>query len=136
MPVTGISVIVQILESGTMTPIATQRGASLKLGADTIDASSKDNNAWADHFAGQKNWSIDADGLMELTDAAQTHLLNEFVAGNPVTVEILLPSGDVWRGDAAIVDHSFDFSKDDMATFSLSLQGKGEPLYKFETPAP
>lgn len=135
MAFAGIDVIVQILNGVTYDPIATQKGASLKMSAESIDASSKDNNAWADSLPGQQSWSVECDGLLSLTDTTQAYLLTEFRARNPITVRVLMPDGKVFEGLATITDHSMEFGKDEASSFSLTLQGKGEPDYILETPA-
>lgn len=132
-PVTGFSWIVRLLVSGSYEKLAAQRTATLNLTADEIDATSKDENAWAKVISGRRSWSIEMDAAVIVSNAAYITLLDAFFA-NPQTqilVEIVRHDGKVFRGSANITNISHELPYDELATYSLTLSGVGEPTHKF-----
>ena len=130
---TGMKCIVTIHDSQDKI-IAGQRGASLSRSAETIDVTTKDGDLWAASIAGFKSWSVDCDGAWIEGDASQAKLNKAFLAGEEVKVTVYMnvsgsdgswSSTEKFVGQAIITDYSFDLPYDDLASYSISLQGTG-----------
>jgi TP901-1 family phage major tail protein len=133
-PTAGKNWLVKIDISTVMTTIAAQRGGALNLEAETIDTSSKDQNAWGQVLPGKKTWSVDLDGLVVESDAAFGEMVSGFVNDTEFTVQTLRPDGKVWQGSAYLTSFPHEFAFDDAATYSATFSGNGEPTKKWETP--
>ena len=132
----GINWVLQVQDAGTFKTLAAQRGLTLNLDAETIDTTSKDQNAWAQSCTSTRSWSIDVDAL-SVTDAESYQaLLAAFVAQDQVEllVQVVRPDGKVWRGNAHLTTFPHEAPFDDAATYSATFTGNGEPDLKFETP--
>lgn len=123
--VNGVKVLVKIYKEGTAILLAGQRGASLSRSAETLDATSKDSDGWKQSIAGFKEWSIDCDGAFVQSDEAYSELERAFIASENVDVEIVMPAGKTYKGNATLTSFDMDFPYDDLVTYSLSLQGSG-----------
>lgn len=117
----GVDLLVKI---GT-DAIAGQRNATLNMNGDTIDKTSKDSEGWKEFDPSYKSWTIDADGLLVENDAAYDALITAFMAGNTISAEVLMPSGDKYSGTAIITSFPISGPYQDDVTYSLSLQGTG-----------
>lgn len=102
-----------------------QRGATLNRSAETIDVTSKDSDDWAESIPGKKSWSIDADGVYVISDAAYATLETNFLAGTTIVAYIQFPSGKKYEGTCMITDFPIEMPYDDLATYSVSLTGTG-----------
>ena len=130
---TGMKCIVTIHDSQDKI-IAGQRGASLSRSAETIDVTTKDGDLWSASIAGFKSWSVDCDGAWIQGDQSQAKLNKAFLAGEEVKVTVYMnvsgsdgswESEEKFSGQAIITDYSFDLPYDDLASYSISLQGTG-----------
>lgn len=118
--VKGVAVLVKI---GTNV-VAKQRGATLNRDAETMDSTAKDVE-WMGTEMSFKSWSVECDGLLVEGDAALDALEIAFNAGEKVSVELALPSGAKKTGTAVITSFPIEAPYDDLATYSLTLQGDG-----------
>ncbi|MFA4885449.1 MAG: phage major tail protein, TP901-1 family [Desulfotomaculaceae bacterium] len=126
--VAGVDVLVKIEDSatpGTYVTLGGQSGATLNRSTNTIDATSKDANGWAENLAGVNSWSIDCEGFIVASDAAYGDLEDAWEGRDTVNVQILMPSGKKYTGNAIITDFPNEYPQDGAATFSLSLTGTG-----------
>jgi TP901-1 family phage major tail protein len=126
--VAGVDVLVKVEDAatpGTYITLGGQSGATLNRSTNTIDATSKDANGWAENLAGVNSWSIDCEGFIVASDAAYSSLEDAWEGRSMVSVQILMPSGKKYTGDAIITDFPNEFPQDGAATFSLSLTGTG-----------
>lgn len=132
----GINWVFQVQDAGTFETLAAQRGLTLNIDAETIDTTSKDQNAWAQTCTSTRSWSIDVDALSVTEHASYQALLDGFVAADQTEflVQIVRPDGKVWRGKAHLTTFPHEAPFDDAATYSATFTGNGEPELKFETP--
>ena len=140
---TGMKCIVTIHDSSDKI-IAGQRGASLSRSAETIDVTTKDGDLWSSSIAGFKSWSIDCDGAWIEGDASQKKLNEAFLNGTELKATVYMnvsgtdghwSSTEKFVGQVIITDFSFDLPYDDLASYSISLQGTG-PLGDGTPPSP
>lgn len=107
--------------------IGGQQNCSLSMEADTIDISNKNDFGWASFIGGAKSWSVSCDGQFITDDAGQKALMDAFIAGDNVTVEMKNEEATVFfGGEAAITSIELEASFDDVCTMSLELQGIGK----------
>ncbi|MGF9741579.1 phage tail tube protein [Priestia megaterium] len=131
--IAGVNVLVKVGSPAVV--VGGQSGATLNRSASMIETTDKQSNNWVTKIAGAKEWGVDADAFMVLSDAAYTTLSTAFKNGTPVDVEMSTGTGTghlTWKGQAYITDFPVEFAQDDAVTFSLSLEGTGELL---ETPS-
>ena len=130
----GLDVLVSVGE----TVLGGQKNCSLSVEADTIDISNKNDFGWASFIGGAKSWSVSCDGQFITDDPGQAALMEAFVAGENVTIEMKTKDekGTVYfGGDAAITSIEVEAAFDDVCALSLELQGKG-PLALSEEDMP
>ena len=125
----GIDFLIYIntgtVDSPTWTKVAGQRGGTFNLSSDEIDLSSKDNYGFSDRDYGTQEWSIDGDGVFIEGDNSHDAILDAFLARQPLLVRWTFPSGKSYEGRAIITDFPIEAPYDDVATYSLTLMGKG-----------
>lgn len=121
----GVDVLVKVDINGTPTIIGGQSGATLNRSKETIDATSKDSNGWVENLAGIKSWSVECEGFIVDDDVALHYLEDAFMNDQIVTVEIAMPSGKKYQGQALVTEIPFEFPQDDASTFSITLEGTG-----------
>ncbi|MGL5712248.1 MAG: phage major tail protein, TP901-1 family [Paraclostridium sp.] len=101
-----------------------QRGASLEMSTDTIDATIK-GGTWKEQVASLKSWTVSADGLYVASDVAYAALQTAFANGEEVAVS--LTNGTItYSGQAIISSLSVDVPYDDAMTYAVSFTGNGE----------
>ena len=70
IPSDGVDFLLKVNTGTKETPVWTviggQRGATLSLTAEQIDASNKQSGAWKTSVPGMMSWSIDADAVREI----------------------------------------------------------------------
>lgn len=109
----------------TFKKVAGQRGGTFNMSSDEIDLTSKDNYGFADRDYGVQDWSIDGDGVFIEGDTSHTAILDAFLARETLTVRWQFPSGKRYEGKAMISEFPIEAPYDDVATYSISLLGKG-----------
>jgi len=97
--------------------IGGQKSGDLDLSADSIDASDKTSGGWGEKYPGIKSSELSVEGNIVGGDEAYQALRDAFNAGEPV---------DIWY---SITELSDETPHDDIATFSLKLEGIGAPKY-------
>ena len=118
----GLDILVYV---GTKA-VGGQKGCTLTMEADTIDVSNKNDFGWASTIGGAKSWSVSCDGQFIANDEGQKALMNAFVAGTEVQVEMKNTGETIYfAGKAAITSLEVDAQFDDVATMSMELQGIG-----------
>ena len=106
-----------------------QRGASLSMSADEIDTTNKTTEQYKTFLVGLKEWSISCDGLVMTSDKGYNALLDAFIAGNTIKVQLKNGGSFAYEGMVAIASMDFDAQYDDALTYSCELKGAG-PLTK------
>ena len=116
--------------AGAGTKITHQTDASLSIGSNTIDVTTKDSAGWEESIYGNKNWEMSGSAVFAF-DAANGHssLLANITAGTTVTVLLTTAiTGDKkWSGTALVtkLDLNGSGSGDDAPSYSYSLKGTG-----------
>lgn len=110
--------------------IGGQKSGDLDLSADSIDASDKTSGGWGEKYPGIKTSELSVEGNIVGGDEAYQALRDAFNAGEPV---------DICRYDSknktadrnwySITELSDETPHDDVATFSMKLEGIGAPKY-------
>lgn len=137
VPETGIQYVVELdtTGGGNWIAVAHQRGGSLPLDRDAIDATSKDDNAWGKTLAGRRNWSIDVDGLIVTDNAAYLEMVDNFQNDTgALPIRITRSDGNVFQGSANLTSFSHEFPYDDVASYSATFAGEGAPTKFWEAP--
>jgi TP901-1 family phage major tail protein len=114
------------VELPAYTKVAGQRGGTFNRSSDTLDLTSKDNAGWQDEDYGTASWSIEADGLLVESDAGYAALEDAFDGKEFVLVRWETAAGNKYEGSAIITDFSTEAPYDDSATYSITLNGKGQ----------
>ena len=118
----GFDVLVYVGEN----VIGGQQNCSLSMEADTIDISNKEDFGWASFIGGAKSWSVSCDGQFITDNEGQQALMEAFVNGTNVQVEMKDEDGKVYfGGEAAVTSIEIEAAFDDVCTLSLELQGIG-----------
>ena len=117
--------------SGTLTKVANATSSDFELTRDTIDATNKDGGEYKEFLIGLAGWTMNAEGLFEedggVTGISAKDLLDDIIAGTPITVVMTSNvSGDIKvSGSAIITSFAWNTPVNDVATFSVALQGTG-----------
>ena len=118
----GLDILVYV---GTKA-VGGQKGCTLTMEADTIDTSNKNDAGWASFIGGAKQWSVSCDGQFVVDDEGQKAIMDAFIAGTEVEVEMKNQGETIYfAGKAAITSLEVDAQFDDVATMSMELQGIG-----------
>jgi TP901-1 family phage major tail protein len=117
--------------AGTLTKVANATSSDFELTRDTIDATNKDGGAYKEFLIGLAGWTMNAEGLFEedgsATGISPKDLLTDIIAGAPITVVMTSnATGDLKvSGSAIITSFAWNAPVNDVATFSVALQGTG-----------
>ena len=124
----GLDILVYVPDAGGTNKVAIggQKGCTLSMEADSIDVSNKNDFGWASTIGGAKSWTVSCDGQFITDDAGQKKLMECFVAGTEVEVEMKNTGETVYfAGKASITSIEVDAQFDDVATLSIELTGVG-----------
>ena len=124
----GLDILVYVPDAGGSSKVAIggQKGCTLSMEADSIDVSNKNDFGWASTIGGAKSWTVSCDGQFITDDAGQKKLMEAFVAGTEVEVEMKNTDSSVYfAGKAAITSIEIDAQFDDVCTLSIELTGVG-----------
>ena len=103
-----------------------QKGCTLTMEADTIDTSNKNDAGWASFIGGAKQWSVSCDGQFVVDDEGQKAIMDAFIAGTEVEVEMKNQGEKIYyKGKACITSVEVDAQFDDVATLAVEFQGLG-----------
>ena len=124
----GLEILVYVpdAEGTNKVAIGGQRGCTLSVEADTIDVSNKNDYGWASTIGGAKSWSVSCDGQFIAEDAGQTKLMDAFVNGTNLEIEMKNTAETVYfAGTVQITSIEIDAQFDDVCTLSMELAGIG-----------
>ena len=124
----GLDILVYVPGASASEKVAIggQKGCTLSMEADSIDVSNKNDWGWASTIGGAKSWSVSCDGQFITDDAGQKKLMECFVNGTEVDVEMKNTGETVYfAGKASITSIEVDAQFDDVATLSIELTGVG-----------
>lgn len=120
-------------QNPTFTKVAGQRGLTLNKSMEEVDVTDKDSDNWKEFVASLREWSIDADGVIETLDGGFAYLQDTYLNRRTVLVQVLAADGSSRAGLSFITDFPEEFPYDDAATFTLTLRGTG-PLTTVPAP--
>ena len=122
----GLDILIYVGESSNKKAIGGQKGCTLSMEADSIDVSNKNDFGWASTIGGAKSWSVSCDGQFITDDQGQKALMDAFIAGTEVQVEMKNTAESIYfAGKASITSIEVDAQFDDIATLSIELTGVG-----------
>ena len=131
----GLDILVYVPDAGGSSKVAIggQKGCTLSMEADSIDVSNKNDFGWASTIGGAKSWTVSCDGQFITDDVGQKKLMDCFVNGTEVDVEMKDTGETVYfAGKASITSIEVDAQFDDVATLSIELTGVGALKVKKE----
>lgn len=113
--------------------IGGQKGCTLTMEAADIDVSNKNDFGWTSTIGGAKSWSVSCEGQFLTDDAGQQAIMDAFVAGTDLAVELKNSTESVYfSGTAQITSVEVDAQFDDVCALSIELKGKGPLKVKKE----
>ena len=122
----GLDILIYVGADSNKKVIGGQKGCTLSMEADSIDISNKNDFGWASTIGGAKSWSVSCDGQFITDDAGQKALMDAFIAGTEVQVEMKNTAESIYfAGKASITSIEVDAQFDDIATLSIELTGVG-----------
>ena len=122
----GLDILIYVGADSNKKAIGGQKGCTLSLESDSIDVSNKNDFGWASTIGGAKSWTVSCDGQFITDDQGQKALMDAFVAGTEVQVEMKNTGETIYfAGKASITSIEVDAQFDDVATLSLELTGVG-----------
>lgn len=105
--------------------IGGQRGCSIDLTSESIDASVKQNNGWSTKIGGLKSWTASCDGVYFVDDAGIQAIYDAFEAGETVELEFSNTAGIYQKGEAMISSINIEAGQDDVVSYQMSFEGCG-----------
>lgn len=110
--------------------IGGQKNTPLTMSADEIDASDKTSDGWGETLQGSKTWSIEQESVYKADDESIEIIKYAFINDVPLHIMRLDKYGNAMVGFATVTEFSDDNPHDDVASLTISLQGKGAPEFK------
>ena len=128
--VRGVDVVIMVNTGDEITPnwvaVGGQRNATLTETAETLDVTTKDSTAGTyDYEYGQYGWTISCEGVYISDDTAYTHLKTAMRNREKVMVRIQEESLPKEEGEALVISSELEAPYEEMAAYSLELQGTG-----------
>ena len=109
-------------------PVGGQRGATLSETRDTFEKTSKTSpGQYREYEYGFGEWTISCDGVYIDSETAFGHLVDAMRNRDKVLVKWTENESDVFEGEALVTSRSLEAPYESEATYSLELQGTGEP---------
>lgn len=109
-------------------PIAHQQNSTMNINMDLVDATDKDDAAWADHIQGLRDWSVDVDGLIDFTSSFGNDELRSMIV-NKETAALEFGSGVTgtakMTGTVSLSGLTEEHPQYAPGTYSGTLVGKG-----------
>ena len=121
----GVDVALQFKSETEYIKLGGQRGATLNRDKETLDATTKDSSGWRENLPGLKEWSVECDGLIVVDDNAYTILEDAFNEDTPLSVQVAMPSGQIYEGEVILTSFPIELPYDDLVTYSATLTGSG-----------
>ena len=122
----GLEILMYTGTDSNKTAIGGQKGCTLTMEAADIDVSNKNDFGWTSTIGGAKSWSVSCEGQFLTDDAGQQAIMDAFVAGTDLAVELKNSTESVYfSGTAQITSVEVDAQFDDVCALSIELQGVG-----------
>ena len=106
--------------------------SQFEVNADVIDVTNKDSNQWAENIAGNRNWSMNSDGFLDLAATGfGVEAMFDAIDTNAEVTVVFKADDDLlgWTGTARITSLSMPSPHDGAVTYSVAVTGTG-PLTK------
>ena len=122
----GLEILMYTGTESNKKAIGGQKGCTLTMEAADIDVSNKNDFGWTSTIGGAKSWSVSCEGQFLTDDQGQQALMDAFVAGTDVDVE-LKNTGESFFFflNVYIFSVEVDAQFDDVCALSIELKGKG-----------
>jgi len=127
--IAGVDILVKVGSPAIV--IGGQSGCTINRSMDVIETTDKTSNGWMTKIGGIKEWSVEMDSFMVVSDAGYKALSDTFKNRAEIDVETEI-AGVTYTGKALLTDFPIEAPADDAVTFSATLEGSGELL---ETPS-
>ena len=111
------------------TLVGGQRTASLSMSADAIDATNKTSGGWGETYAGIKSTQLSFEGIINKNDDGYAALKDAYIKGEAVDLCRYATDGTAERNWYNITELSDEAPYNDMATFSITAGGIGQPRF-------
>lgn len=130
--ITGVDILIHVNVGTELSPdwkaVGGQRGASLSESRETKDVTSKlSPGGYKQNEYGLAEWSISCDGVYVESEQAYAHLVAAMRNKNKVMARWLEGGAGVFEGTALVTSRDLDGPYDGEATYSMELQGDGQP---------
>lgn len=110
-------------------PIACQRGVNVTITSDNPDATCKQDNGYTALLYGKRSFEISADALQSFNENMDLELLFDYYTNRtPINFSIAndLFSDIYFTGEALITSIEANSPMEDIATYTITLQGDGQ----------
>ncbi len=108
--------------------VACQRGVTVTINSDNPDATCKQDDGYTHLLYGKRSFEISADALQSFTEDADMSILFDYYENRtPINFSVANPLfTDVYfTGEALITSIEANSPMEDVATYSITLQGDG-----------
>lgn len=102
-----------------------QRNSPLNMAADSIDGSHKNSGGWKTNLQGLKNWSMEHDGLLIMSDEGRQVMEYCYRNSKQVNIKLVYKNGSYRTGWANITKFDEDNSHTGVQTVKITLEGVG-----------
>lgn len=107
--------------------VAGQQGLTINRDKDTYEVTSKDSNGWKQNVVGNKEWSIDNDGVYVRDHESHQLMKAIFEGDDPVLIKVTNQRAktDMFGGLALLTNYPVEAPYDDAVTYTASFTGTG-----------
>jgi len=124
----GVDIVIMV-DTGSGTPtwsiVGGQQNATLSETADTMETTNKQSSNYREFDYSLNSWTISADGVLILDDVAYAALVDAMRGQEKVKVRVKESATKALEGFAIVTSRDLDAPYDDVATYSVELQGTG-----------
>jgi predicted secreted protein len=118
--------LIGVYIDGTLVACATS--GTLRVEADEIDATCKDDSSWGVSLSGRRSWGMDVDALIKFDGAegleeSIDYILNESTVVLKFSTEVT--DDTYWTGSAIATSVEANAPNNEVASWSVSFNGKG-----------
>jgi TP901-1 family phage major tail protein len=109
--------------------VAFQKTCTLTMAEDTIETTNKESGLWKEYITGNRDWAVEADGMIVETDTGIQAVENAWLAASPQPLRLAIstpanPNG-YWTGTAIIKSLKYTAADNGVYTAAISFTGTG-----------
>ena len=109
------------------TAMGSAKSCTLEVSAGVIETSSKDSGKWSEKIAGRLSYTVSADGMLADNGNNYDTIFTKMLAKEPIAIAFSTDAATKgYIGTAIITKVSQTGELDNVATYSISLEGTGE----------